>query len=73
MAFPKDKNSSNGTDKKFGNVIAEDDKSNINWQKGGQKIGLITGRLKFGKQSVASLNTGVCTYQDDDSKGSDSY
>lgn len=59
MAFAKQKSDSNGLNKKFGSTIAADENSNINWQKSSQRIGTINGRVKFGKQSISSLNKGV--------------
>jgi hypothetical protein len=60
MGFPKDKSDAAGKDKQFGNAIPEDEKSNINWQRGGDRIGPKS-KVKFGTSSVAGLNTGVKT------------
>lgn len=65
MGFPKDISDKNGLNKKFGNAVAADENSNVNWQKGGDKINTIGGRLKFGKSNVSSLNTGVGGCRDD--------
>jgi hypothetical protein len=67
MAFPKTPVAGvNGLSQAAGNAIAEDEKSNINWQKSSQRIGTTNGRVKFGKQSISSLNKGVGTCRDDD-------
>lgn len=65
MGFPKTKGDANGLDEKMGSTVAEDEKSNVNWQRGGQKIGNNAGRLKFGKSSVSDLNKGVGGCRDD--------
>jgi hypothetical protein len=63
MGFPKDKADSNGINKKFGNTIPADERSNKGPTAGTKTIGVIKGRLTMSKSSVSSLNTGVCTYR----------
>lgn len=65
MGFPKAKADAAGLDPKVGATNPEDDKSNVNWQTGGRRIGNKSGRLKFGKSSVSGLNTGEPTCRDD--------
>lgn len=69
MAFPKDKADSNGINKKFGNTIPADERSNKGPTTGTKTVGVIKGRLTMSKSSVSSLNTGVCTYRDDGKSG----
>lgn len=65
MGFPTDKGSKDGLDKKTSQAAPEDTNSNINWQKSSDRIGTVNGRLKFGKQSIESLNKGVSTTRED--------
>jgi hypothetical protein len=60
MAFPKTPVAGvNGLSQAAGNAIAEDEKSNINWQKSSQRIGTTNGRVKFGKPA-SLISTGCC-------------
>jgi len=58
MSFPSDKNSATGMNKKFGNPVPADERSNKGPTAGSKTIGTIKGRYTFSKQSVTSLNTG---------------
>lgn len=58
MGFPKKDGNANGLSQKYGSVVPEDEQSNKNWQKGGDKVGIQKGRLTFSTSKVSDLNKG---------------
>lgn len=65
MGFPTKQSDKNGLTNDFGNTKPEDVNSNKGPGSGSMSVGVVKGRLKFSKSSVADLNTGVCPVRDD--------